>query len=53
MPPQPLATIDCTDGTRRPVYVDALGQYILDDGEPMYGAEFYPLLLALIIASAP
>jgi hypothetical protein len=32
---QQIATIDCTDGTRRPVYEDGHGrQYVLaDDGE--------------------
>jgi hypothetical protein len=40
--PTPITSIDFTDGTRRPVYVDALGQYVLDDGEQVYGVWFIP-----------
>jgi hypothetical protein len=39
-----LAHIDCTDGTRRPVYEDGHGrQYVLDDlGEPIFGLWLIP-----------
>ena len=32
-----------TDGTRRPVFEDAVGQYVIgDDGEPIRGLWFIP-----------
>jgi hypothetical protein len=38
IPPEPVCFTAFTDGTRRPVYVDALGQYVIDDdGEPSRG----------------
>jgi hypothetical protein len=40
---EPLATVPFTDGTLRPVYADALGQYILDDGESVYGVWWLPV----------
>lgn len=30
------------DGTKTPVFEDAVGQYILDDGEPLRGVWFIP-----------
>jgi hypothetical protein len=39
MQPQPIAFTECTDGSTRPVFEDALGQYVHDDqGEPIYGS---------------
>jgi hypothetical protein len=30
------------DGTNRPIYLDERGQYVLDDGEPIYGIWLLP-----------
>jgi hypothetical protein len=39
----PIAEIQFTHGTMRPVFEDARGQYVLDDdGGPVYGVWFIP-----------
>lgn len=39
----PITHVDFTDGTRRPVFEDARGQYVIgDDGEPVRGVWFVP-----------
>lgn len=43
MHPEPIAYIDFTDGTRRPVYQDNRGQYVVDaDGTRVRGVWFIP-----------
>src|SRR5262249_2889956 len=37
-----IAEIQLTDGTVRPVFEDGRGQYVLDDGEPVYGVWVIP-----------
>ncbi len=41
---EPIAYIECEDGTRRAVFEDFGGrQYLLDDeGEPVYGVWYIP-----------
>jgi hypothetical protein len=42
-PSPPIAEVIFTDGRERPVYEGADGrQYVLDDGEPVYGVWFIP-----------
>jgi hypothetical protein len=42
LPAGPIAEIRFTDGSMRPVFEDAHGQYVLDDGEPVYGVWVIP-----------
>ena len=40
---QPIASLKFNDGTTRPVYEDAYGQYVFDnEGDPIYGVWFVP-----------
>ena len=43
MSDQPIGHRDFVDGTRRPIYEDAQGQYVLDDdGGRIYGVYLIP-----------
>jgi hypothetical protein len=42
IPHEPICFTEFTDGMMRPVFEDARGQYVIDDGEPVYGLWYIP-----------
>lgn len=42
IPPDPNCFTEFTDDVMRPVFEDARGQYLLDEGEEVYGVWFIP-----------